>query len=110
MKCSRAVHAAAVVAILLPAGAPLWAATVATDTGQVHGRIVSVHGNSLTLRLRDGRQTKINIAVARASHHTGVMPIGGAVVLYGTRGADGVFRAVSIGHTNPNSKAWPPDD
>jgi hypothetical protein len=107
---SRITLASWSLAAFLIALPPCEAATVATDTGQMHGHIVSVHGNALVLRLRNGRQTKIDIATARASHHTGAMAVGGAVVVYGTRAANGVFHAVSIGHTNSNSKSWPPDD
>jgi hypothetical protein len=107
---SRIAQATAIVASVLVGLSPLRAATVATDTSQIHGYVVVVHGNSLTLRLRDGRQTKVDITHARASHHTGSMPVGGAVVVYGTRGADGGFHAISIGHANPHSKSWPPDD
>ncbi len=96
------------VVVGLPA-VPAISATVATDSSQLHGWVVTVHDDSLTLRLRDGREEKVDIAAARSKHHTGVLPVGGAVVVYGSRGSNGVFHAVSVGHTSPDSKAWPPD-
>jgi len=113
MHRSRIVSGVLAAMFLVAAGGPTWsaaAATVATDSSQVHGHIVAVHGDVLNLRLRDGKDEKIDITAAREKHHTGVLPIGGAVVVYGSRGSDGVFHAVSIGHTNPDSRAWPPDD
>jgi hypothetical protein len=112
MQRSGIVSAIVAAIVLVTAGTasgPARAATVATDSSQVHGWIVSVHDDTLNLKLRDGHQEKIDIAVARAKHHTGVLPIGGAVVVYGSRGSNGVFHAVSVGHTNPDSKGWPPD-
>lgn len=90
-------------------GSPVIAATVATDTVQLHGHVVSVHANALVLRLRDGRRRRIDIVAARATHRTGGLSPGAAVVVYGTRGADGMFHAVSIGRTNSNWHTWPPD-
>jgi hypothetical protein len=112
MHRSGIVSALVAATVLVTASAvtgPARAATVATDASQVHGWIVSVHDDTLNLKLRDGHQEKIDIAVARAKHHTGVLPIGGAVVVYGSRGSNGVFHAVSVGHTSPQAKNWPPD-
>ena len=105
-----AVTALAFGALALQSAVAASAATVATDSVQLHGHIVSVHGDTLNLRLRDGQNEKVDISQARAKHHTGIMPVGGAVVVYGSRGKDGVFHAVSIGHTNPDPRGWPPDD
>ena len=85
------------------------AARAATEPPSVRGTVISVAGDTLSLRERTGHVEKIDIAAARAAHHAGVLPVGGAVVVYGKRGADGVFHATSIGHTSADSKAWPPD-
>ena len=87
-------------------------ARAASDGAEAHltGTVVSVQGDTLTLRLRDGKQTKVDISAAKAAHHTGLMPKGGAVMVYGTHGSDGVFHAQSIGHASPDSKQWSADD
>jgi hypothetical protein len=89
---------------------PVLATTSEAATAHVHGRIVSVTGDTLSLRLRDGRVEKVDIAAARAAHHTGLLPVGGAVIVYGTRDSAGVFHAISVGHASPDPKQWTPDD
>ena len=86
------------------------ATSPAATIHQVHGVIVAVTSETLTLRLRDGRLAKIDIRQARAARHTGALPVGGAVVAYGPIDRTGVFRATSIGHTSPNPKDWTPDE
>jgi hypothetical protein len=86
------------------------AAVPAATIHQVHGVIVAVASNTITLRLRDGRLATIDIRQARAARHTGALPIGGAVVAYGPIDRTGVFRATSIGHTSSNPKDWTPDE
>jgi hypothetical protein len=115
MHCARIIHCAALlvgvtgtVAALAPA--PARAATSDSETVHVHGRIVSVTNNTLTLKLRDGKEEKVDITAARAAHHTGVLPVGGAVIVYGTRDASGMLHAISIGHASPDSKDWTADD
>jgi hypothetical protein len=76
---------------------------------QLHGTIVRVAINTLTLRLRDGRLKSIDISAARSARHVGVLPVGHAVVVYGYRDRKGVFRAASVGHTSPNPADWPKD-
>ena len=112
MKQARIIHRAASVAALVPgvAGSTAFALAADAPTAHVHGRIVSVSGDTLTLRLRDGRTQQLDIHTARAAHHTGVLPIGGAVVVYGTRDAAGVFHVTSIGHSSPNAKTWTADN
>jgi hypothetical protein len=85
------------------------AATVATDTVQLHGRVVSVSHDTLVLRLRDGRKTNIDITKARKRHHASALAPGFAVVVYGTRGPNGAFHAVSVDRTTSSWKSWPPD-
>jgi hypothetical protein len=85
MRYSRLIASAALLAAL---GASGLAASAAA--GDVHGRVVAVKG-------------------ARAAHHTGILPPGGAVVVYGTRDAAGTFHVTSVGHTSPDSKFWSPD-
>jgi hypothetical protein len=92
------------------AGSGSPAASAAATIHQVHGVVVAVTPQTLTLRLRDGRLAKIDIRQARAARHTGLLPIGGAVVAYGPIDRTGVFRATSIGHTSPNPKDWTPDE
>lgn len=82
----------------------------ATSVRQLHGTIVGVAGNLLTLRLRDGRIERIDIAAARSARHAGVLPVGRAVVVYGLIGSDGKFHATSIGHTSQNAKNWSKDN
>jgi hypothetical protein len=77
---------------------------------QLHGVIVKVVANVLTLRLRDGRTVNVDITQARSARHAGVLPVGGAVVAYGLIDGKGVFRATSIGHTSPDAKNWTPDN
>jgi hypothetical protein len=115
MRSLRIIQATALIGTLAGAGVagrpPLAAAAASgAQAAHVHGHIVAVAGNVLTLRLRDGRIEKVDIATARAAHHTGVMPIGGAVIVYGTRDAAGVFHAASIGHTSPSITDWTADD
>jgi ABC-type sugar transport system substrate-binding protein len=104
MRYSRLIASAALLAAL---GASGLAASAAA--GEVHGRVVAVKGDRLTLRLRDGKTLSVDIAQARAAHHTGILPPGGAVVVYGTRDAAGTFHVTSVGHTSPDSKFWSPD-
>ncbi|HMD03292.1 MAG TPA: hypothetical protein VKG44_10045, partial [Candidatus Baltobacteraceae bacterium] len=66
---------------------------IAAQQKALHGVILSVSGDVLLLRLRNGQTESIDISAAKAAHHTGVMPIGGAVVVYGTRDASGAFHA-----------------
>jgi hypothetical protein len=76
---------------------------------QLHGVVVAVAGNVLTLRLRSGQEENVDLAPANAAHHTGILPKGRAVVVYGTRDASGVFHVVSIGHSGQNEESWAPD-
>ena len=73
------------------------------------GTIVGVAGSALTMRLRDGRMAKIDLTLARAARHLGVLPVGRAVTAYGSIDRAGAFHATSIGHTSPNPSDWPPD-
>ena len=79
-------------------------------THQVHGVVVSVKSATLHLRLRDGRVVAIDLRQAAAAHATGILPIGKAVVIYGTIDTRGVFHASSVGHTSQNPKDWTPDN
>jgi len=108
MRLPRIIGCAALLAAL---SAPAFAASAAAPDlqSQLHGRVVAVRGDRLTLRLRDGRTTNVDITQARAAHHTGILPVGGAVVVYGTRDAAGVFHAASVGHTAPDARFWSPD-
>jgi len=76
---------------------------------RITGTIVRTIGNALTLRMRDGRLAAIDLTLARAARHLGVLPLGRAVTVYGTIDRSGTFHATSIGHTNPNPSAWPAD-
>jgi hypothetical protein len=51
----------------------------------------------------------IDVTLARAARHLGVLPVGRAVTVYGSIDRSGAFRATSIGHTSPNAANWPPD-
>lgn len=79
-------------------------------THQVHGVIVSATSTTLHLRLRDGRVVSIDLRQAAAARATGVLPLGKAVVVYGTIDRSGVFHATSVGHTSQNPKDWTPDN
>lgn len=79
-------------------------------THQVHGVVVSVMPPTLHLRLRDGRIVSIDLRQAAAAHATGILPIGKAVVVYGTIDRFGVFHATSVGHTSQNPRDWTPDN
>ncbi|HYK52205.1 MAG TPA: hypothetical protein VEV38_01575 [Candidatus Eremiobacteraceae bacterium] len=79
-------------------------------THQVHGVVVSVKATTLRLRLRDGRIVDIDLTAATAAHTTGMLPIGKAVVVYGTIDNRGFFHATSVGHTSQNPKDWTPDN
>jgi hypothetical protein len=92
------------------AGSHLPSTPPASAIHQVHGIIVAVTTDTLTLRLRDGRLARIDIRQARAARHTGALPIGGAVVAYGPIDRTGIFRATSIGHTSSDPKDWTPDE
>jgi|HubBroStandDraft_4_1064222.scaffolds.fasta_scaffold392680_2 hypothetical protein len=116
MSSLRSMHRIALVAAVAggfaAAGVPAVAApsTSAAAASHVQGRVVSVSGNTLVLRLRDGREEHIDITVARAAHHTGLLAANSAVTVRGSRDASGTFHAVSIGHASPDSKQWSPDD
>ncbi len=84
--------------------------TNAAGPEQLHGIVVSLAGNVLTLRLRNGQTESVDIQAAQAAHHTGILAKGGAVVVYGSRDAAGTFHAASIGHSSPNEKDWAPDN
>jgi len=79
-------------------------------THEVHGIVVSVKSTTLHLRLRDGRVVAIDLRQAAAARATGILPIGKAVVVYGTIDKRGVFHATSVGNTSQNPKDWTPDD
>ena len=83
--------------------------TAATSRQQLHGFVVSVHGNVLTLKLRNGTSENVDLGPAQAQQHTGVLPVGRAVVVYGTRDAAGTFHVTSVGHTSQLSQSWSPD-
>jgi|SRR5580704_3605911 hypothetical protein len=107
MRLSRTIGCTALLFALVTPG---WTApAAASGQAQLHGRIVAVHGDRLTLRLRDGRTTVVDITAARAAHHTGILPPGGAIVVYGARDASGLFHVDSIGHTSPDARFWTPD-
>ncbi len=107
-------HVAVAAATFAFVAGPLSAAGGAGETTtmgpeQLRGIVVAVQGNVLTLRLRNGQNENVDIGPAQTAHHTGVLPKGGAVVVYGSRDSAGVFHAASIGHTSPNQKDWAPD-
>ncbi len=70
---------------------------------------MAVDGNKLTLRLRDGKYLLVDIAPARRAGLTGVLPVNHPVMVYGQRGADGVFHVTSISHAAPGMQHWPTD-
>ncbi|HEY5096338.1 MAG TPA: hypothetical protein VII69_14595, partial [Candidatus Eremiobacteraceae bacterium] len=76
---------------------------------RITGTIVGVAASTLTLRLRDGRNAKIDLTLARAAQHLGILPVGHAVTVYGSIDRAGAFHATSIGHTSPNPANWSPD-
>jgi hypothetical protein len=76
---------------------------------QLHGVVVAVTGNVLTLRLRSGQEENVDLAPANAAHHAGILPKGHAVVVFGSRDAQGVFHVVSVGHTSQDAASWSPD-
>jgi len=89
--------------------APAVAGAAATNA-HLQGWIVSVNGDVLMLRLRDGKKQKVDLSAARTAHHTGALPVGGAIIVYGTRDASGTFHVVSVGHSSPDPKQWAADD
>jgi hypothetical protein len=76
---------------------------------QLHGVVVAVSGNVLTLRLRSGEEETVDLTPANAAHHAGILPKGHAVVVFGNRDAQGVFHVVSVGHTSQDAATWSPD-
>lgn len=76
---------------------------------EVHGVVVARTSSVLRLRLRDSRVVTIDIRPAVAVRDAGVLPIGKAVVVYGTIDRSGAFHATSIGHTSQDPKDWPAD-
>ena len=77
---------------------------------QLHGVVVAVSGNVLTLRLRSGQEENVDLAPANAAHHAGILPKGHAVVVFGNRDASGVFHVVSVGHTSQDMGSWSADN
>ena len=109
------VIAAATLALLpgFVSAAPRDAQSLAVYVSQEHrvtGVILAVSGSTLTLRLRDGRQMKIDISAAQKAQETGVLPINHPVMVFGARGRDGIFYATSIGHVIRTPNAWAPDN
>jgi hypothetical protein len=82
---------------------------LAAGEHRITGAIVAVAGDALTMRLRDGRLARIDLTLARAARHLGVLPVGHAVTAYGSIDRAGAFHATSIGHASPNPSAWPAD-
>ena len=108
-KGHRTLLALLLASTLLLGGAPALAASDGTEA-HLTGTVVSLQGDTLTLPPRGGTQNKVDHTAAKAAHHTGLMPKGGAVTVYGTHGSDGVFHAQSVGHASPDSKQWSADD
>jgi hypothetical protein len=102
---------AGILAILAPVAAPA-AGNDPPSTAtlqQLHGIVVAVSGDVLTLRLRNGQNQNVDIGPAKAAHRTGVLPKGHAVVVYGSRDASGTFHVQSVGHASPSAQNWSPD-
>lgn len=75
----------------------------------ITGVIMAVNSDTLTLRRRNGKMVTVDIAPARRAGNTGVLPRNRAVVVYGHRGADGIFHVTTIGHSAPSVQNWPSD-
>jgi hypothetical protein len=102
---------ACMLAILVPVAAPA-AANEALNTAtmqQLHGVVVAVSGDVLTLRLRNGQSENVDIGPAKAAHRIGVLPKGHAVVVYGNRDASGTFHVEAVGHASASAQNWSPD-
>lgn len=110
MRISQIAVAMLLAALIFAPAAGRAAESNAAGPEQLHGTIVAVSGNVLTLRLRNGQNENVDIAAAKAAHHTGALPKGGAVVVYGSRDASGTFHAASVGHTSQNPQDWSPDN
>ena len=80
------------------------------EVHQLYGTVARVAGNVLMLRLRDGRLTSVDITLALAARHIGILPAGGPVAVYGVIDNKGRFHAENIGHASPNPANWGPDN
>jgi hypothetical protein len=85
------------------------ASPVSASVQQLHGFVVAVQGDMLVLRLRSGQTEDVDIAAALTAHHTGLLAVGSAVVVYGSRDSAGLFHAESVGHASPTPRNWTAD-
>lgn len=76
---------------------------------KISGIILARGATNLTLRRRDASKITVDITPAMRANRTGIMPLGGAVVLYGYRGTDGKPHITSIGHNSSVPADWDSD-
>lgn len=102
-------------AAIFSASAQVFADTTSASTSadafahHLTGVILAVNGPKLTLRLRDGRYISVDIAQALRTGSQGVLPVNHPVIVYGIRGADGIFHVSSIGHASSSPRYWQQD-
>jgi hypothetical protein len=97
------------VAAITMSGSPLLANAAAVLANHVTGSIVSVRGNTLILRKRDGTNLTVDLRAARANSRVGVLAPRLAVEVYGTYRADGVFLCTAASHAPPARLSWEAD-
>lgn len=72
----------------------------------VTGTIDSVQGSTMTLKRRSGVLLTVDISQALQNGATGILSAKRHVIVWGTRGANGVFHATSISHAGGNQLDW----
>jgi len=87
-----------------PPPAPLPAGT----SHELHGVVTAIKDNTLTLRLRDGRQVSVDMAAARAAFAVAPVSVGHASDVRGNYRGD-LFVATSILHQKEHSSLWADD-
>jgi RNase P/RNase MRP subunit p29 len=91
-------------------GASVSPATAANHPkNRVSGIVVSVTGNTVVLRKRNGTTVTADLTLAVANASVGVVAPNHPIVLHGTLLANGTFQCTSTSHAGPKLTEWADD-